>query len=353
MGSSTAAYEFGDVVIPKTCKAGVVVNEGPDFTVRIEEVPVPEPGPGEVLIKINITGLCASDIHYMKNDLGLPKMSNFGVRSPGHEGAGVVVKLGANVDNVKVGDRAGTYQQYVISPAKYTTPIPDGVPDEVAALRPGDWAVFPGGGGGVGIQGVQLAKAMGFRPIAVDSGAEKRALCLKLGAEAFVDFRETENVAQEVVRISDGKGAHSVFVTAPQAYRDAVAYTGCRIAARVMCIGLRLFRLFPHGGFNTDELLLAPPNTVMLGADPCDLCFRNLGISGTLVSSRSDIMKTLDFARRVSPFPLQPGQRFAFVRPARFIPESFQKFPIDQLPEALKRLKAGAVAGRCIIDFNA
>jgi propanol-preferring alcohol dehydrogenase len=49
--------------IPKTCKAGVVVNEGPDFYVEVQDVEVPVPGPEEVLIKLNATGLCLSDIH--------------------------------------------------------------------------------------------------------------------------------------------------------------------------------------------------------------------------------------------------------------------------------------------------
>lgn len=146
----------------------------------------------------------------MANDWNIPKMSSFGTRCAGHEGAGVVVKVGAKCGPAwKVGDRVGikpyldvchnceecwngtenycegqvqtglsvpgTYQQYLVSPAIYTTRIPDGVPDEVAGpimcsastmhrgliesgLRPGSWIVFPGGGGGVGIQGVQLAK---------------------------------------------------------------------------------------------------------------------------------------------------------------------------------------------------
>lgn len=64
-------------------------------------------GSDEVLIKLNCTGLCSSDIHYMSNDAGTPKMSAAGVRSPGHEGAGVVVKLGSDVTNWKLGDRAG------------------------------------------------------------------------------------------------------------------------------------------------------------------------------------------------------------------------------------------------------
>ena len=64
-------------------------------------------GPDEVLLRLNVTGLCYSDIHYMMGDLGIGTMSARGVRSPGHEGAGVVVKVGSNVKNFKVGDRGG------------------------------------------------------------------------------------------------------------------------------------------------------------------------------------------------------------------------------------------------------
>lgn len=93
--------------IPTHCKAGVVINEGEDFTVEVQDVPVPEPGPDEVLIRLNCTGICASDVHYMKGDLGHAKMSDHNVRSAGHEGAGVVVKIGSQVTSWKVGDRAG------------------------------------------------------------------------------------------------------------------------------------------------------------------------------------------------------------------------------------------------------
>jgi propanol-preferring alcohol dehydrogenase len=93
--------------IPTTCKAGLVVNAGPNFSVVVDDVPVPEPGPDEILLRLNATGVCYSDLHYMLEDLPMPKMSAFNVRSPGHEGAGVVVKVGANVTNWKVGDRGG------------------------------------------------------------------------------------------------------------------------------------------------------------------------------------------------------------------------------------------------------
>ena len=66
-----------------------------------------QPGPDQVLIKLNTTGLCMSDIHFMTNDWAMPKMSVFGVKCAGHEGAGVIVKLGSNVKTLKLGQRAG------------------------------------------------------------------------------------------------------------------------------------------------------------------------------------------------------------------------------------------------------
>lgn len=112
-------------------------------------------------------------------------------------------------------------------------------------LKPGDYAVFPGGGGGVGHMGIQLAKAMGLRPIGIDGGDAKRDLCLSLGCEAFIDFTKVKEyeggVVGEVLRLTGGNGAHGVFVTAgsKQAYESAPGM--CRTGGRVMCIGLRMY----------------------------------------------------------------------------------------------------------------
>ncbi|KAE8420298.1 glycosyl hydrolase family 76-domain-containing protein [Aspergillus pseudocaelatus] len=352
---------------PHSRRMSVVVNEGPNFEVKVEMVPVPEPGPDDILIRLNVTGICSSDLHMMQGDLGTPPMSTFGVRSPGHEGAGVVVKVGANVKNFKLGDRAGikplldtcgacelcwgdketycrtaihaglmapgTYQQYIVSPARYATPIPDGIPDEIAApimcsastiyrsltesgLKPGNWAVFPGGGGGVGIQGVQLAKAMGMRPVVVDAGESKRALALEMGAEVFIDFIETSDPAAAVIKATDGVGAHGVFVTAPAAYRTALSYVGNRIGAVVMCIGL------------------GPTGAMTIGDDPNAFIFKNLTVKGTLVGSRQDTIAALDFARR--------GK----------LRQICEVYPIDRLPEAVEKLQKGQATGRMAVDFN-
>jgi propanol-preferring alcohol dehydrogenase len=162
----------------------------------------------------------------------------------------------------------GSYKQYIVSPERYTSLIPDGVSDYVAGpimcsastayasikdsrLRPGQWACFPGGGGGVGIQGVQLAVAMGLRVIVVDTGAERNAMCKKYGAEHFIDFKEVADTPAEVVKLTDG-GAHAVYVTgtsqllgscyqwladhclAVQSYPQSLGYLGGRVGGQVM-----------------------------------------------------------------------------------------------------------------------
>lgn len=354
--------------IPKTCKAGVVVDEGPNFRVEVRDVPVPEIKPNEVLIKLNATGICHSDLHFMINDWALPKMSQMGIQCAGHEGAGVIVKVGDAVKTLKPGMRAGlkpiqdtcgacelcrtgnecycpgavltglmvdgSYKQYVVSPERYTTIIPDGVSDYIAGpimcsastiytsikesgLNPGEWAVFPGGGGGVGMQGVQLAKAMGLRAVAIDAGADKEKLCLETaGAEHFIDFTKVPNVADEVIRICDGIGAHAVFVTAIQAYPTSISLLGNRIGGKVMCIGL------------------PPAGTQHIDVDPNQMCFKKQAIQGTLVSSMGDVDKTLEFAKR------------GLLKPI------YTVYPLSQFNEAVQKLRRGEIAGRAVVDFN-
>ena len=89
-------------------------------------------------------------------------------------------------------------------------------------------------------QGVQLAKIMGMRPIVIDGGEAKRKLALEMGAEHFIDFRESNNVAAAVKEAADGIGAHGVIVTAHQAYQDAISYVGARVGAKIVCVALRM-----------------------------------------------------------------------------------------------------------------
>jgi len=120
-------------------------------------------------------------------------------------------------------------------------------------LKPSNFIALPGGGGGVGIQGVQLAKAIGLRPIVIDSGEAKRKLAMEMGAETFIDFRESKDVAADVKAASGGVGVHGVIVTGYQAYNDSISYIGDRVGGVIVCVALRklMCRLWlrPHADF--------------------------------------------------------------------------------------------------------
>ena len=190
----------------------------------------------------------------------------------------------------------GTFQQYCIASGKYTTRLPDGVKDEEAgpimcggvtayvackrsAVKPGQWIVLPGAGGGLGHFAVQYAKAMGMRIIAIDGGDEKRDLCKKLGAEAFIDYTTTKDIAGEVMKLTT-YGAHGVLVTAATREGYASAPTFLRPGGTMVAVGL------------------PKDPTVLAGAPPIMLCLKKLSIVGSVVGTLKDVEEALDFTAR-------------------------------------------------------
>jgi len=177
----------------------------------------------------------------------------------------------------------GTFQEYVLTDGRYASRIPEGVSDEEAgpimcggvtaytackrsACRPGQWIAMLGAGGGLGHLGVQYAKAMGLRVIAVDGGDEKERLCKDLGAEEYLDFTKVEDVAAEVQRITK-YGAHAciVFAAARQSYQ--LAPNLLRPGGTVVVVGL-------------------PKDTdVLAGAPPIQLALRRLNIVGSVTGT--------------------------------------------------------------------
>ena len=198
-----------------------------------KDLEIPSPHEGEVLVKLDYTGFCHSDVHSIYGET--PMETDIA----GHEGVGHVVKLGSNVPEAildsRVGikwqystcgsceicavnptacpnqhnsgrDVRGTFQQYIVAPANEVTKIPPELKSEVVApllcagltmysaiakarLRSGDWLVIPGAGGGLGHLGVQIAAKRGYQVIAIDTGESKRNMCAELGATVFLDFK--------------------------------------------------------------------------------------------------------------------------------------------------------------------
>ncbi|KAJ5215736.1 Alcohol dehydrogenase superfamily zinc-type [Penicillium cinerascens] len=222
------------MAIPSTQIAAVVSPSGASANSRVEisnTYPVPEPGEGDILIKLEFSGVCHSDLHSILGDT--PMKTDVA----GHEG------------NVP-----GTFQQYIVSPAIHVTRIPWGLSPELAAPllcagiamyssimktspRPGDWIAILGAGGGLGHMGVQIAAKKGLRVLAIDKGEKKKQLCLSLGAAEFLDFSEV-NIVEAVKASTSGLGAHAVICTAnsERAYEQSMQML--RPLGTLVCVGI-------------------------------------------------------------------------------------------------------------------
>src|SRR3954466_1665687 len=195
---------------------------GPEV-LRLADVPVPEPGDGEVLVRVTRAGINYADTHQRRNaylaKAELPLI-------PGTEVAGVREDTGTRVVALT---GTGGYAEYAIAPEALTVPIPDGVDDGTALallvegltawhlyrtsarIREGETVVVHAGAGGVGSLAVQLGRPMGAgRVIATASSEEKRALAVELGADAAVDGAP-DGLADRLVAANDGNRVDVVF----------------------------------------------------------------------------------------------------------------------------------------------
>lgn len=217
----------------------VMHAQGAPEVMQIEEIDVPAPGPGEVQIEQTAIGLNYMDIYQRS---GAYKMS---LPSPlGLEAAGRVIAVGAEVSGFAEGDRVaygpvlGAYAGIRNAPAARVVKIPDGIDDQTAAavlmkgttveylltrtykVSPGEDVLFWAASGGVGQLAGQWGKHLGARMIGVTSGPENCAAILELGYAHAID-RKTENVADRVKELTDGKGVPVVYDSVGAASFDA------------------------------------------------------------------------------------------------------------------------------------
>jgi NADPH:quinone reductase len=200
----------------------------------IERVP-PEPGPGEVRIRVTAAGLGLPDVFMCRGTYPLTPSLPF---TSGQEATGVVTALGEGVDRVAVGDRImcvtsfiggnGSFAEECLAAAEGAFPVPEGLDDAEAAgfwiphltgwiglvdrghLAEGDWLAVLGAAGGSGIAAVQLGRALGARVIAVVSDDEKAEFCRGLGADATLNHRDGP-VAPRLRELTGGRGVDLVY----------------------------------------------------------------------------------------------------------------------------------------------
>jgi len=210
---------------------------GPEV-LRYEEVPLPEPGPGQVRVKIEAAGVNFIDIYHRT---GLyPNPLPF---TPGIEGAGIVDAVGPEVTDVRVGDRVayalalGAYAERALVPAWKLVSVPEDVDLSVAAaamvqgltahylthstypLKPGDTVLVHAAAGGTGSLIVQMAKLRGARVIGTVSTEEKAQRAREAGADAVILYTRQDFEA-EVKRLTEGQGVDVVYDSVGQATFD-------------------------------------------------------------------------------------------------------------------------------------
>lgn len=299
-----------------TMRAAVVTELAKPL--EIQDVPIPTPGFGQALVKVETSGVCHTDLHAAHGDWPVkPKQPLI----PGHEGYGEVVEVGPGVTELHVGQKVGnawlwsacgvcqycrqgwetlcekqhnggysvdgSFAEYMLVDDHYAAKIPEGAdPVAVAPVlcagvtvykglkvtdtRPGEWVVISGVGG-LGHIAVQYAVAMGLRVAAVDIDDAKLALAKKHGAEVVVNAAKVDPV--EAVQDQTG-GAHVVLVTAvhPKAFGQATGMS--RRGGTIVFNGL------PPGEF--------PANIF-------DIVLRAITIRGSIVGTRQDLVEALDF----------------------------------------------------------
>ncbi|WP_128293743.1 alcohol dehydrogenase AdhP [Afifella aestuarii] len=341
----------------KTMKAAVVREFGKPLSV--DEVPVPEPGPGQIQVAIQASGICHTDLHAAEGDWPVKPNPPF---IPGHEGVGYVSGVGAGVTRVKEGDRVGIpwlytacghcehcvggwetlcesqqntgysvnggFAEYVVADPNYVGHLPDDIGfTEIAPIlcagvtvykglkmtdaRPGNWVVISGIGG-LGHLAVQYAKAMGFNVAAVDIDDHKLDLARNLGATLTANAAK-EDAAAKIKKETDG-GAHGVLVTAVNLKAFEQAENMVRRGGTIAMNGL------PPGSF---------PISVF------DMVLAGITVRGSIVGTRLDLQEALDFAGH--------GKVKSIVNPVK----------LEDVNSVFEKMHKGQIDGRAVIEIAA
>jgi propanol-preferring alcohol dehydrogenase len=349
--STLPEQAVGRTGLPALMRAAVVHSFAEPL--RLEEVTTPIPGRGEVLVRIEASGLCHTDIHAAHGDWPVKPSPPF---VPGHEGVGIVVELGPGVTEVALGDRVavpwlgyacgtcehcvsgwetlcteqrntgysvdGGFAEFVKASARFVVRVPEGVDPldaapltcagvttykavKVSGARSSDLvAVF--GIGGLGHLAVQYARIAGARVVAVDLQDDKLALARELGAEFTVNASNEDPAA--AIQSLGGADAAIALAVAPKAFSDA--YGSLKRGGTLVFVGLP--------ADNKVELPIF--ETVLNG----------ITIVGSIVGTRNDLREVFEL------------HAAGFTRVIR------EERPLDDVNEAIAEVESGHVPARIV-----
>jgi NADPH:quinone reductase-like Zn-dependent oxidoreductase len=333
---------------------------GPEV-LEYTEFPAPQPGPGQVLVRLKAAALNRLDI-FVRH--GWPGIKLAYPHIPGADGAGEIAALGAGVTRVKEGERVvinanlscgqcsfclsgqdnrcerwellgetvkGTYAEYVVIPAVNAYPMPEGFDMGVAAaaglvfntawhsliqrgnLRPGESVLIVGASGGVNTASIQIAKYTGATVYVVGSGREKLKLAEALGADYLIDRSQEENWSKTVYQMTNKRGVDvvvdNVGATFPLSFRAA------RKGGRILTVG------------NTAGPKVEIDNRFIFG--------KHLSLIGSTMGTHSDFAAVMEL-----------------VFSGALKPAVDRTYPLAQAPQAQARLEAGEQMGKILLEIG-
>ncbi len=327
--------------IPATMRAVEIREPGGPEVLRATDRPVPEPGHGQVLIRVAFAGVNRPDALQRAGSYAPPPGAS---DLPGLEAAGEIAALGPGVTEWRVGDPVcallpgGGYAEYAVTPAAHCLPVPRGMDLRAAAclpethftvwtnvfgrggLRAGERFLVHGGSSGIGTTAIQLARQFGARVFATAGSDDKCAACTRLGAERAINYRETDFV--EVLRAEGGADLILDMVGGDYLPRNVRALAD---DGRLVQIA---FLRGPKVELNFAQLMV-----------------RRLTVTGSTLRPQSDLAKAriaADLRRAVWPL-LDAG---------RIGPVIDSAFPLDAAAEAHARMESSAHIGKIVLEVG-
>ena len=329
------------VNIPETMTAiGFDAPGGPEV-LQPQSLPVPNPGTGQVLVKVAFAGVNRPDVVQRRGLYPPPPGAS---PIPGLEIAGEIVALGAGVPDAMLGQpvcalvSGGGYAEYCLAMADHCLPVPAGMPlDQAAALpetlftvwhnvfergwaREGETILVHGGTSGIGTMAIMLGKAFGLTVIVTCGDAAKCAAAVKIGADHAIDYKATDFV-EEVARITGGQGVELVL--------DMVA--GDYVARNLRCLKEdgRHVTIAVQGGMQA-ELNMAV------------IMSRRYTLTGSTLRPRSNTFKTL-LAQEIA------SHAWPLFTSGQLRPIMDQAFALTDAAAAHARMEAGSHIGKIVL----
>jgi len=329
--------------IPKTMIAIGIAGPGGPEMLRGEELPVPVPGPGQVLIQVAHAGVNRPDVAQRRGSYPPPPGAS---PIPGLEVAGHIVAVGDDVTGLAIGTavaalvNGGGYAPYCLAQADVCLLVPDGFPlAEAAALpetlftvwhnvferafaRDGETILVHGGTSGIGTMTITLARLFGLTTIVTCGSAEKCARALELGADHAIDYNATDFVA-EVAQITDKRGVEIVL--------DMVA--GDYVARNLKCLAI-----------DGRHVTIAVQGGVRAEINMAEVMMRRLTLTGSTLRARSPAFKAaLAHELRQTVWPL--------VAEGALRPVMDVSFPLDEAAAAHARMEQGSHIGKIVLNI--